>query len=239
MRNLEISVASEVCLRLNNAVFGWCLRQSQRCLMRHDAERAAQWALLAARSAAAFGYRQLASPELEAQLLQIARVVPGSMPPVRQPTRRRRWLHVLSESYAVGGHTALATRWIHLDPDQNQHSIVLTFQEAHNASAELSGAAKSTGGQVFSLGTCDPLLVRAARLRELAWDGFDCLVLHTHMWDVVPGIALGVSGGPPVLLLNHASHMFWVGGSVADLVLNLRASGQHFSAYYPYNDVYS
>ena len=40
------------------------------------------------------------------------------------------------------------------------------------------------------------------------------------------GQITGVAGGPPVILLNHASHTFWVGASIADLVLNLRQAAQ-------------
>jgi hypothetical protein len=49
-------------------------------------------------------------------------------------------------------------------------------------------------------------------------------VLHVHPWSVIPVVALGMTGGPPVMLLNHLSQQFWVGGSVADLVLNTTVS---------------
>ena len=39
-------------------------------------------------------------------------------------------------------------------------------------------------------------------------------------------MAFGVSEGPPVIFLNHADHAFWLGASVADVVANLRPSGQ-------------
>ena len=37
------------------------------------------------------------------------------------------------------------------------------------------------------------------------------------------------SGLPPVLFLNHADHLFWLGTSVADLVLNLRDAATDIS----------
>ena len=49
------------------------------------------------------------------------------------------------------------------------------------------------------------------------------IILHIHCEDVIPVLAFAdESGLPPVLFLNHADHLFWLGTSVADLVLNLR-----------------
>jgi hypothetical protein len=39
-------------------------------------------------------------------------------------------------------------------------------------------------------------------------------------------VAFGVAEGPPVIILNHADHAFWLGASVADVVANLRPTGQ-------------
>ena len=66
---------------------------------------------------------------------------------------------------------------------------------------------------------------RAAKLRSLA-EHADVVVLHTHMWDPVATVAFAHPGGPPVLLVNHADHTYWTGASVADLVLNIRPSGE-------------
>ena len=39
-------------------------------------------------------------------------------------------------------------------------------------------------------------------------------------------MAFGVEGGPPVIFLNHADDVFWLGTSVSDIVLDLHPSGQ-------------
>ena len=44
------------------------------------------------------------------------------------------------------------------------------------------------------------------------------------MDDVICGVAFGIDGGPPVLLVNHSAHIFWTGASIADLVVNCRGS---------------
>ncbi|RYD70089.1 MAG: hypothetical protein EOP84_27275, partial [Verrucomicrobiaceae bacterium] len=49
-------------------------------------------------------------------------------------------------------------------------------------------------------------------------------MLHISAIDVICGIAFGVAGGPPVIQVNHAAHVFWTGITVADLVVNCRGS---------------
>jgi hypothetical protein len=41
-----------------------------------------------------------------------------------------------------------------------------------------------------------------------------------------------VEGGPPVIYVNHADHEFWVGGAIADLVLDIRESGQEWTRWH-------
>lgn len=93
-------------------------------------------------------------------------------------------------------------------------------------------ATRATGGAVNALAPDTPLMERAIRLREEAWKHADRVVLHVHPWSVIPVVALGAPGGPPVMLLNHLSQKFWLGGSVSDLVLNLRDSALEWSLAY-------
>jgi hypothetical protein len=140
-------------------------------------------------------------------------------------TKPFRWLHVLSRSLATGGHTALCIRWIESDPTDDIHDLALTHQHVAEVNINLLAAIKNRGGKVISLASTDSLIERAANLRNLS-ASVDAVVLHLHMWDVVPTIAFANPGGPPVLVVNHADHLFWVGSSIADLVLNIRPSGE-------------
>jgi len=73
------------------------------------------------------------------------------------------------------------------------------------------------------------LLATASRLATLA-DSFDAVVLHIHPSDVVPSIAFSSRRRRPrVLFVNHADHVFWLGTSVADLVVCLRQSGHRIA----------
>lgn len=206
-------------LRFRQAVFHWCLRNAQRAIDRNAIEEALQWDLLAA-SVACSHCDPLASPDLEAHLLKVASHLP--IPNVRlsrRIARTQRWLHVLSIAYPTGGHTAMVKRWMMLDQGENQHSVALLAQKEPVPDSLIS-AVESTGGHVSRVDPEAGLLIRAAQLREKAWTEADFVVLHVHPWDVIPMVAFGVSGGPPVMLVNHASHIFWVGGSVADVILN-------------------
>jgi glycosyltransferase involved in cell wall biosynthesis len=62
-------------------------------------------------------------------------------------------------------------------------------------------------------------------LRAAARNAADVVVLHHHPNDCIATVALAVNDLPPVALLNHADHVFWMGSSVADLVINFRESG--------------
>ncbi len=219
-------------LALNEAVFAWCLRHAQGCIARGALEHALQWGLLAAKSALHHGFGWLASPELEAILLKAADQLPIPHDSrVSMPPRSRRWLHVLDKAYPTGGHTTLVQRWIEFDPERNRHGVILLSQR-EPVPPSLIQVVRDAGGSVQILPADAPLCERAVRLREAIWGEADRVVLHVHPYSVIPTVALGVPGGPPVMLLNHVSQRFWVGGSVADLVLNLRDSAFEWSQAY-------
>lgn len=214
-------------LALNEAVFDWCVRNARRELAHRALELALAWSLLAARSAVHHGFGTLASAALEEILLGAAERLPVPEEPGSRsgPTR---WLHVMDQAYALGGHTALVERWTELDRRDARHRVLLLSQRGA-IHQRLVQAMQAAGGDVTALDPGTPLVDRALRLRQEAWRHADRVVLHVHPWSVLPVVALGVAGGPPVMLLNHLSQKFWVGGSIADLVLNLRDSALDWS----------
>ena len=74
-----------------------------------------------------------------------------------------------------------------------------------------------------------PSSAKARWLREIARSSADLVVLHHYCEDVVPIVAFAVGGGPPVAVLNHADHHFWLGSTVADAVINQREIGKDLS----------
>jgi hypothetical protein len=171
--------------------------------------------------------RDLVSPRLEANLQRLAAAVPSStvprVPPRDKNGEQQVWLHVFSEVCAYGGHTGIAIRWMKSDKSGRIHNVAIL---AHSSPVpeDLLEACRGTGGAVFVADPEDPFLRRASWLRDLAYRTASHVLLHVHMDDVIACAAFGIDGGPPVLFMNHAAHVFWVGISIADLVLNMRGS---------------
>jgi len=229
LRTIEAIAATR--LSLNEAVFSWCVRNVQRDLARNALESALCWSLLAAKSAVHHGFGWMVSPELESALLAVASQLPHPEQARGTSSASVRWLHVMDRAYSIGGHTALVHRWMKLDPCGGRHSVLLLSNRG-TLDPRLVQATRATGGAVNAFAPDTPLMECAIRLREEAWKHADRVVLHVHPWSVVPVVALGIPGGPPVILLNHLSQKFWLGGSVSDLVLNLRDSALEWSVAY-------
>lgn len=182
-----------------------------------------QWCSLAAWFASQKGYNgQLSSSRLEAQLLRAAQILPR---PVVRPRHasRPKWVHVLNQAYETLGHTNLCRRWIQYSAEVS-HDVVL-LDQVSEIPQNLAAVVTNADGRCIVFDPNTSQLQRAAQLRTYAWEEADVVVLHTHPEDVIATTAFGVAGGPPVLLVNHADHAFWVGCAVADLVLDLRTSG--------------
>lgn len=166
------------------------------------------------------------SPEIENMLLECADKLQVENNIIKRNSRgKRQVLHVISEGYSVGGHTRLAKNWIKSDKD-SVHSLITTWQIG-SAPQWILDEVKESGGWTFSLETVsDKFIERAAKLRKLAYEWADIVVLHIHMMDPIPVMAFGLDGGPPIIYMNHGDHCFWLGASIADLVVDLRPSGQ-------------
>jgi len=213
---------------LCDAVVDWAIRCAEGAAERRDFERAVRWALVAARTASNFGGGRLVIPRIEHLLGRIGRSLPSLDGDVPSADPRVHWVHVMSEAHSVGGHTALVRRWIELDPADATHDVVLTFQ-TQCVVPSLADAVAARGGRVIPLGHVDSLVDRASQLRGLLTHAH-VVVFHTHQWDVVATAACAHADGPPVLILNHADHEFWVGASVADALIHIRPSGREYAA---------
>ena len=179
------------------------------------------WAEIAARFITVNPTGRLRSPRMERALDSVATQALGTRLAVLPRAGGRRVLHVLSEADRIGGHVQMAVRWIHLDPDSI--SDVVVTRSGHDLPA-LREAAASRQGTVTGLGAL-PLLAAARQLRALA-AAADVVVCHTHHDDPVPTVAFGGAyRGAPVITVNHADHVFWLGTGNVSIVANLRDVG--------------
>lgn len=165
-----------------------------------------------------------ASQELEDILEECAKNIPNININIDlQKSNKRNVLHVLSEGYSTGGHTRLVKNWIKSDPTST-HYLVTTWQ-AKTLPSSLINEIEKNGGKIFSLESIPKFTEKASVLRQIAYGLADVVVLHCHMMDPTPNIAFGVDGGPPIIFLNHADHCFWLGASIADIVVDVSEIG--------------
>lgn len=198
--------------------------RAERMLAQKRLDEAAMQVVLAARACVHTHAGLFASKRLETVLHGIAAEVCADDAPferVKQASDVRRVLHVATELVAFGGSTRMLSRWIDADPDR-ENSIALT---SHTGSLpqHILEAVERSGGTITLLGgQVGTQIDRARKLRELARE-YDLVVMHVHCEDEVPMLAFARQDTlPPVLLLNHADHLFWIGSSVAHAVLSLR-----------------
>lgn len=220
-------------LKLNRRVFQWCLRNAQIKFKTNYLSESAAWCKIAA-EIAGFGCGFLSSPELEEILNQISQAT-FSESTFQFFNKPKKFLHVMSCTYGAGGHTALVRRWIERRPSNQVHSVCVLHEIGSNEKL-LKAQTFASGGQFLDftdLSTCP--IQKADALRNLAIQTADIIILHHHMWDVVPVLAFGTKDVPPCLVLNHADHLFWVGTSICDRILELRDEGAALSKIYRTN----
>lgn len=134
-------------------------------------------------------------------------------------------LHVLTNGYETGGHTRVVERWIKNASPNQVHSVLQTKQTGVSLSV-LRNIVKEHNGNFIVFSNKLSITEKAIELRKLGMK-YEYVVLHTHMEDPIPIIAFGTDDFTrPVLLYNHASHMPWLGKSVADVVLDIEKGDQ-------------
>ena len=168
-----------------------------------------------------------ASPRLERILNSVGRRIAG----VSGETARncgpahshKRVLHVGTELRAVGGLTRMISRWIDADAERI-NSLILTSHKG-KIPKHLTDAVQRSGGQITRLNQMPGGRFEwVCALRRIACE-YDVIVCHIHCEDVIPILAFADKVGlPPILFLNHADHLFWLGPSISHMVINLRDS---------------
>lgn len=139
------------------------------------------------------------------------------------------FLHVMTEAYRTGGHTRVVERWIESALPHQQHSVVMIRESEEGALNLLQTNTAATGGSLILLNQNQSNLEKALELRILA-SRYQHIILHVHMNDTIPLMAFGTEEFKrPIIFYNHADHRFWLGCSIADVVVELRDWGIELS----------
>lgn len=138
-------------------------------------------------------------------------------------------LHVMTSSYAVGGHTRIVERWINSSPDNEKHSIFILKKERSQITELLKESVNNKKGQIYTLPFYYSDIKKALKLREIA-SKYSRIILHIHMNDPIALIAFGTPDFKrPVFFFNHADHKFWLGVSISNKVVDFREFGQNIT----------
>lgn len=207
------------------------LKQAEAFHARGNLEAAAAYAGLAAHLTLSPHAGIYASPRLERLLTDIGRrtAEPTSYKRPADPARKlQRILHVVTDVGPVGGLTNMLGNWIEQDKTRTHH--IAATQHRGPAPASLQKAVDGAGGKFHFLNRTPGHQIAWARaLRKLSQE-FDAVVLHVYSQDAVPMIAFSEPDKhPPVLFLNHGDHLFWLGASISDVVINLRDAATDLS----------
>ena len=210
-------------LHTNSEVYEWLVNKVQEIDQSNKPETVLHGVASAAQLAASFHPGRFADGAIENLALQIGSELNGfvakdkflGLPPAREK-RCRRVLHVASHVLGIGGHSRMLYHWVEQD-QSSSHSLVVLNQRDLQIPQWLSEAVQRSGGQftVFPSRSCR--LQKAYWLREIARQSADLVVLHHGAFDTIPSVAFSVRDCPPVTVLNHADHQFWLGSSVADM----------------------
>jgi hypothetical protein len=126
----------------------------------------------------------------------------------------------------MGGPPNLIRRWMQED-QEHIHSLVVWDQSLDEVSQTIREIVANQNGKIYGLN--GSYTVRAQQLREYAAN-FNLVVLHSPLFDVISTIAFANKEQlPPVIFVNHGDHLFWLGISISDVLVNLRQSGMKLS----------
>jgi hypothetical protein len=176
---------------------------------------------------------QYSSLEVERVLNSIggtldALVCHGDLSTDRYGQSKRHVLHVISSCYHLGGHTRAMSRMIVSTSDECVSSVVITTG-GQLIPEWLIDSVNASGGMIHRLDHNELLLHRARTLRGIAKKWADLIVLHIDPNDVLANLAFSHDIAAPIVLFNHADHVFWYGATIADTVGEIRPAGRQLS----------
>lgn len=143
----------------------------------------------------------------------------GNVAPDTNSSGKLKVLHYATELYSVGGHTRLLANWIECDK-LNHHDVFIGKQNSKTPEF-FTDIVEAKKGKVCTYTNASNTINVINSLYETA-KAYDFVVLHHHPNDVIPVIAFSQNNEVPVAVLNHADHLYWIGSSVCDILIEFR-----------------
>ena len=119
---------------------------------------------------------------LEREIVKIGQIIEFS--PEEKP-QNGKILHVMTRAGKAGGHSTIVYNWIKNDK-KRQYSIVFTDMEYWDIPKFILQSVEKTGGTILCLH--GNFLEKAKQLLQFS-QKFERIVLHIHMYDIVPLLA--------------------------------------------------
>ncbi|UZT96669.1 hypothetical protein ODZ84_15745 [Chryseobacterium fluminis] len=133
-------------------------------------------------------------------------------------------LHICSVVYTSGGHSKLLYNWIKNDTSK-KHTVLstrLSLEELQEVSHFHLGDFE--GLEQISV-QASSKIESVNLLNQLPLNDYEAIILHIHPDETITNIVLSQKDIiTPVCLVNHADHVFWLGTSIVDILLQIRES---------------
>jgi hypothetical protein len=230
---------SEKQMTKNRRTFEFAARQVMKARVKGELEDSAEWCSVAASFAWHSHPGFFVDDTIQKILQDIGHSIDVAANPSISPENRPngimslRILHVMTSAPPIGGHTRAVSRWIQNSRETYPgqiHELVITNQGIREVPRWLIDAVRESGGECRVIRPGRSLIGVAKELRKYSQQGFDLIVSHMNPND--PVSAMAFSGGnlkTPILLFNHADHVFSTATSVADVILDFRLSGKRIT----------
>ena len=135
-------------------------------------------------------------------------------------------LHIMTDAKEYGGHSRYVANWIKSDYLKN--SICFTEQKRNILPSFLAKTVDELKVDTLFLQK-NKLYSKVIELRQLA-SKFEYIILTIKENDVLPLLAFGTEEfNRPIIFINHADHLFWMGFSIADMIVELSSDGELFT----------
>jgi len=142
--------------------------------------------------------------------------------------KNNRFLHIMTKASVTGGHTSVVENFIknRLGYDEEHHLLLVSqYDEIKPDFCH----ALDVNNKLFDVSNMEV----ETKIREIALisQGYEYVILHHHMYDVLPILALSrFKNKKNIFVYNHADHLYWVGSSIVSRTLEMSTDGAIFSA---------